>query len=112
MPKVKARPISRYSAEAIQLLGQLIREGRIARHMTGEDFAARAGISRSLLHRIEKGDPSCSLGAAFEAAAIAGVRLFGADREGLAVERAASGERLSLLPKYARPLRSKVSDDF
>jgi transcriptional regulator with XRE-family HTH domain len=112
MPKPPNRAYSRYSLEAVSLLGQMIRAGRIDRKITGEELANRMGISRSLLQRIEKGDPGCSIGAVFEAAAIAGVPLFETDREGLSAHRAITGEMLRLLPKMARRPKRTVNDDF
>ena len=118
MPKPLNRAYSRYSLEAISLLGQMIRAGRIERKITGEEMAGRMGASRALIQRIEKGDPGCSIGAVFEAAAITGVPLFEADpifetdKNRLAAHRAAAGERLRLLPKAARTSRREVKDDF
>jgi transcriptional regulator with XRE-family HTH domain len=106
------RAYSKYSMEALALLGQLIRAGRIERKITGEELAGRAGISRVLLWRIEKGDPSCAIGAVFEAAAIAGVPLFEPDKERLGSRRVIAGEMLRLLPKYARRPKRAIKDDF
>jgi transcriptional regulator with XRE-family HTH domain len=112
MPKPESRAYSRYSMEALSLLGQMIRAGRIERKIAGEEMAARAGISRSLLQRIEKGDPGCAIGAVFEAAVIAGVPLFETERERLSAHRATTAEILRLLPKTARRGKRVVRDDF
>src|SRR5271155_2365484 len=98
MSKPPDRAYSRYSMEALALLGQMIRAERIDRKITGEEMASRMGVSRSLIQRIEKGDPGCAIGAVFEAAAITGVPLFEADRERLEAHRAVTGEMLRLLP--------------
>jgi transcriptional regulator with XRE-family HTH domain len=98
--------------EALSLLGQMIRAGRIERKITGAEMATRAGISRALVQRIEKGDPGCSIGAVFEAAAIVGVPLFETDRERLGAHRAYAAQKLVLLPKAARRQKRVVSDDF
>jgi transcriptional regulator with XRE-family HTH domain len=90
----------------------MIRAGRIDRRITGEEIASRMGISRGLIQRIEKGDPGCSIGAFFEAAAITGVPLFETDRERLSAHRAVTGEMLRLLPKMARKSRRTIKDDF
>lgn len=42
MPKVSARTYSRYSQEAIALLGSLIRAARKERKMTAQEIADRA----------------------------------------------------------------------
>ena len=112
MSKPQNRAYSRYSMEALALLGQMIRAGRIDRKITEEELANRMGISRSLLQRIEKGNPSCAIGAVFEAAAITGVSLFETDRERLSAHRAITGEMLRLLPKTARRPKRTIKDDF
>ena len=66
------------------LLGALIREARNERKFTAQELADRAGISRGLLQRIEKGNLKCEIGAVFEVAAIVGIKLFEADGSALA----------------------------
>lgn len=112
MPKPATRTTTRYANEAITYLGRLVREARIARKETAAQLAERAGISRGLLQRIERGDPRCSVGAVFETAALVGIRLFDLDRERLATNNEALERRLTLLPRAARPTRSEVKDDF
>jgi transcriptional regulator with XRE-family HTH domain len=104
--------LSRQAAEALRLLGQLIKSARLERKMTGADLAQRAGISRVLLQRIERGTPSCSIGAVFEVAVILGVPLFEAEKSALTARLRQVEDRLALLPKTARPTTGKVDDDF
>jgi transcriptional regulator with XRE-family HTH domain len=52
-------PISR----ALRKLGQDIRDARLRRRIPVTIMAARAGLSRMTLSKIEKGEPSTSLGA-------------------------------------------------
>ncbi len=112
MSKPAQRATSRYALEAARLLGQLIRVGRIERRITTAELAARAGISRALLYRIERGDPGCSVGAAFETAAIVGVPLFASDSHAVSARVIAEGERLALLPKSIRGTAKVVKDEF
>lgn len=112
MTKPSGRPLSHYSRDAARLLGQLIRRARIERKLTAAQLAERAGLSRGLLQRIERGDPGCAIGAVFEAATIAGVNLFDADQATLGRAIAANAATLSLLPKAVRALRPEVKDDF
>lgn len=112
MAKPAQRPYSAYSRDAVKLLGQLIRQGRIDKKLTAEELAERTGVSRGLIQRIEKGDPGCAIGAAFEAASIVGVHLFDADRVALASAIAAHTTTLALLPKAVRASRIKAKDDF
>jgi transcriptional regulator with XRE-family HTH domain len=110
MAKPIERAYSRYSLEAAALLGQLIRQARIERKLTIAELAERAGISKALVQRIEQPMSPRSIGAAFEAAAIVGVRLFEADPPELSRRLAATEHTLTLLPKKVR--QKTVKDDF
>lgn len=112
MSKPITRPYSQYNLDALRLLGQLVREGRLAKALTTTELATRAGISRALLQRIEKGDPSCSIGAVFETAAICGVVLFESGERQLAVKLANHSEKMALLPKAVRTGNREVNDGF
>jgi len=118
MPKIQ-RPLSPYAADAVFLLGQLIRKARIERKLKAVDVTDRAGISRGLLRRIETGDPGCTIGAVFEVAAIVGVRLFDTDQTALSKAQTAlskavetNREIMTLLPKSVRSPRIEADDDF
>lgn len=102
---------SRYTAHASQLFGSLLRKARLESKMTVQELAVRAGISRGLVQRIERGDLKCSLGAYFEVAAILGVPLFDADDRELQIHLGRVQETLALLPKAVKK-PSKVNDDF
>lgn len=106
------RTYSRHAREAMALLGRMIRIARIERKLIAAEVADRAGISRSLLQRIENGDPGTSLGAVFEAATVVGVPLFEAERDRLATHKAAADAKLALLPQAARPRKRVVKDAF
>lgn len=112
MSKPADRPSSRYSRNAVTLLGQLIRQARIEKKITTRELAERAGISRGLVQRIEKGDPGCTIGAVFEAATIVGVWLFDPDKAALANTMSVSSKTLALLPKASRAPKIKAHDDF
>ncbi|MCA1515635.1 helix-turn-helix transcriptional regulator [Bradyrhizobium sp. NBAIM01] len=111
MPKTN-RPVSPYAADAATRLGQLIRRGRIDRHMTVAALAERAGVSRGLIQRIEAGDTGCTIGAVFEAAAIVGVRLFDAGQVTMSRDVESTREVMDLLPKAIRSHRTEPDDDF
>ena len=112
MAKPQTRAYSRYAQDAVALMGDLIRRARIERKLTTQELADRAGMSRGLIQRIEKGDRGCAIGAVFEAAAIVGVRLFDADQAMLSERIAANTATLTLLPKAVRAARVKAEDDF
>lgn len=112
MPKIANRPHSRYSLEAVALLGELIRIARTDQKITAENLAERLGVSRPLLRRIERGDPGCAIGSVFEAAAIVGVPLFESDRDALTMRRQEVRSRLTLLPKSVRHSTKATMDDF
>lgn len=102
MPKSVTRTYSRYSREAVTLLAGLIRSARKERKLTAQEVAERAGISRGMLQRIEKGNLKCEVGAMFEVAGIVGVKLFDADETTLTKHIRQTEEKLALLPKSVR----------
>lgn len=112
MPKPDTRALSPYSRDALTLLAQMIRRARIERGLTVQELADRAGVSRGLVQRIERGDPGCTIGAVFEAAAVLGIRLFDADQSTIAAHLATSSATLTLLPRSVRPSGGAVKDDF
>ena len=112
MAKLANRGHSRYAREAAELLGLMIRTARIERDLTVADVAERAGISRGLVHRIEKGEMGSSIGAAFEVAAIVGLHLFEAKPKTLTRHLSMGRDKLTLLPQSVRTGATKVKDDF
>jgi transcriptional regulator with XRE-family HTH domain len=112
MPKSITRAYSRYSRDAVALLGALIREARNERKLTAQELADRAGISRGMLQRIEKGNLKCEIGAVFEVAAIVGVTLFDNNENALTRYLGQTKEKLALLPKSVRKSSKTVRDDF
>ena len=112
MVKPVSRPTSQYTRDALALLGQLVREARLAKAMTTIDLASRAGISRALLQRIERGDPGCSIGVVFEVATLCGVPLFDLEQRQLSTHLALHREKMALLPKAVRTSAKRVKDDF
>ena len=112
MAKPVHRSYSRYSREAAELLGLMIHNARIEHGLTVTDVAERAGFSRGLVHRIEKGEMGSSIGAAFEVAAIVGLRLFEAGPTTLTRYLSMERDKLTLLPQSARTGTTKVKDDF
>lgn len=109
MPK-RTRAYSRTVRHASTLLGSLVRQGRIERRWSSQQLAERAGITVDTLRKVERGDPTVSLGVAFDVAALVGVPLFYEDRSRLASEVARARDRVSLLPQRVRP--RDVDDAF
>lgn len=112
MPKSKLRTYSLYTREALQLLSNLIKVARKERKLTTQEVAERAGISRGLLQRIEKGDLKCEIGAVFEVATIVGVKLFDVEATTLTKHIRHAEDKLALLPKSVRKNTKAVDDDF
>ncbi len=112
MAKSVTRIYSRYSREAVSLLGGLVRAARKERKLTAQELADRAGISRGLVQRIEKGNPKCEIGTVFEVATIVGIKLFNADKTTLTKHIRQTEEKLALLPKSVRKTKKVVDDDF
>lgn len=112
MPKSVVRSYSHYTQQALSLLAALIRAARLEQKLSAQELAERAGISRSMLHRIEKADPKCEIGASFEVARIVGVSLFETEPSRLAMHLKQTNDKLRLLPKSARTSNKVVKDDF
>ena len=112
MVKPISRPYSQYSLHALELLGQLVREARLGKAMTTIDLASRAGISRALLQRIERGDPGCSIGTVFEVAALCSIPLFELEPRQLSTRLTHQREKMTLLPKAVRASSKLVKEDF
>lgn len=111
MPLKKSKAYMAYTTEALSLLGLLIKGGRKDRKMTEIDFADRVGISRFTLQKIEKGDPTVEIGMFFDAAAIAGVKLFEiADNFSIPLSHAR--DKVALLPKRIRKPNVGAKDEF
>lgn len=108
----RIRSYSRVTTEALSLFGKLIKTTRLEREQTSEELAERAGISRTTLRNIENGGPGTEIGAAFEIAVLLGIRLFDVDQTTLALHAARLDEKLTLLPKTARPANLEIDDDF
>ena len=107
-----SRSYSRLTGDALALLGAQIKLGRKSRRMPEKDLAARVGVARSTLQKIERGDPTVNIGLVFEAAVIVGVPLFVPDRSRLAPYLERVSDKLALLPKSIRTSRTAVRDDF
>jgi transcriptional regulator with XRE-family HTH domain len=104
------RTYSRYTLEAIQLLGEQISIGRRRRRWSQAELAERAGISIRTLNRIEHGDPRVSLGTAFELATLTGVALFQTDKDRLSLDLDRTRAQSTVLGRV-RPT-GEVDDDF
>jgi transcriptional regulator with XRE-family HTH domain len=98
--------------DAAKVLGIEIARARRKRRWTTAELASRAGISTGTLLRVERGDPTVSIGIVFEAATLLGIQLFGANRNELAALVARGQERLALLPARIREPDGPVDDDF
>lgn len=113
MAAKRRHPYSPYAADAARLLGARIRLARRERRWSQDELAARAGITARTVYKIEHGDLSVGLGAAFETAALLGVPLFHAERSRLSADLDRAEARSALLPRPSRaPLDREVKDDF
>lgn len=112
MAAVQKRTYSRYTQEALALLGKMIRHGRKERRLTAQELSERVGVSRSTLQRIENGDPKVEIGLMFEAAVLVGVKLFDSDEKGVRALSARMDDRIAVLPKHVHKPGKNVIDEF
>ncbi len=109
----KERAYSRYTKDAAELLGLHIALSRKQRGLTEVDLADRAGISRTTLQKIEKGDLKCELGLYFEVATLVGVKLFEVDSTATFLSsKDRVNDKIALLPKSIRKKKQAVDDAF
>ena len=108
----RERTYSKYTSEALKLLGKQIRLGRKQRKWTESELASRAGISRATVQKIEKGDPGCVIGLMFEAATLVGVNLFESDLNSITMDIDRVKDKIALLPKSVRTVKREVFDEF
>ena len=108
----RPRTYSRLTREALILLGKQIRLARKGRRMSEHELAARVGIARSTLQRLEKGDPTVEIGLVLEAATLTGVDLFVPEATTLAPRIEQVDDKLALMPGSIRKSRHQVDDDF
>lgn len=94
------------------MLGQQIKLGRKSRRWSEQNLAARAGISRATLQKIEAGEMSPSIGLVFEVAALVGVSLFEQDSRELTTSIELTQSKIALLPKRIQTRTKAVDDDF
>lgn len=112
MAKPANRSHSRRALEFLKEVGAQIREARVDRNMTAQELAERAGISRALLYRVEHGDPSCSVGAVLEAAAIVGAPFMDLDDLRPMTSLEGAPPRARKLRRAVRPKAKAVNDAF
>ena len=87
----------------------VIAAARKDRQWTQEALAERAGVSRRMVQRVEKGNLKTEIGAVFELATLLKINLFGDERR----DRLASAmEKAPLLPQRIREPNKDVKDDF
>lgn len=103
---------SRTVTYAAELLGAEIRQARLERRWSVRELAERAGVSTGTLQKVEHGDPSVSLGTAFDVATLVGVPLFYSDRERLADEAVRTRRRPVLLPSAVRKRARDLDNAF
>ncbi len=109
---ITPRPYSRYSQDALRLLGKEIELARKTKRLTAAVLVERCGISRPTLRKIERGEPTVEIGIVFEVAAIVGVKLFASeDLRSLHSRYIHSSEKAALLPRTVRSKRNRERDD-
>lgn len=105
----RAKVFSSVTARLCAALGSEIARARRERRWSQAELAERIGISVGTVRAIEKGTPSVTLGAAFEAAAVLGIDLLGGT-DAVAARAADNRRVLQLLPQRVRSVN--VDDDF
>lgn len=105
------RTYSPQTTEALTVMGQMIVLKRKEAKLTAQALADKAGVSRSTIHRIERGDPKCEIGVAFELVTLLGADIFDIERH-LITQGAFLAAKIKALPKTVRTSQKAVDNDF
>lgn len=93
--------IASHAAEKLSALGQQIRAHRKALRISATTLAEAAGMSRVTLHRIEKGEPSVTMGAYLNVMAALG-QDFGLTQPDVPATETAEDDRQGWIPARIR----------
>jgi transcriptional regulator with XRE-family HTH domain len=105
------RNYSPHTHKALELMGKMIKLKRKEKGYTLQSLAERAGVSRSLIQRLEKCDPGCEIGVAFEVANLLGIELFESPVGHTFLSESLT-DKIALLPASVREKKAEVSSDF
>lgn len=105
--------MSPQTRDAARLLGIQVTAARRRRRWTTTRLAQQANISEPTLRKVERGDPTVSLGIALEVAVLVGVPLFDVDAVRLSELTGRLEDRIALLPTRVTPVTNEgLDDDF
>lgn len=99
--------VSRLAADAVAVLGDSIRAARLRRGWSVALLAERVGVSAPTINKVERGDPSVSIGTVFETARILDIDLYGGHTD---LAGHVARNELALLPQRGRSKRVADSD--
>lgn len=105
------RTYSSYTLKALEILGKMIQLKRKERGLTLQDLADRTGVSRGLIQRLEKCEPGCEIGVAFEVAHLLGIELFESPVDHSTLISSLT-DKIALLPASVRDSKKEVSNAF
>jgi transcriptional regulator with XRE-family HTH domain len=105
------RSYSPHTLKALEVMGKMINLKRKEKGYTLQGLAERAGVSRSLIQRLEKCDPGCEIGVAFEVAHLLGIELFETPM-GTTLLSECLTDKIAILPASVREKKIDVRNDF
>ncbi len=108
----RRRSYSRETTEAAQLLGAQVVLARRERRWSTRELAERVGVTQATLRKVERGDPTVTLGVAFEVASLVGVPSFHEDPTRVSLDLDRTRGRVAVLPQRVRIPTGGVKDDF
>ncbi len=108
-----AHSITRQAGDAARALGAQVAAARKQRRWSASRLAEQAGINVRTLRKVERGDPTVTLGTAFDVAVLVGVPLFTPRPSELAVLADHLADRAALLGERVVPITDDgLDDDF
>lgn len=108
-----AKTITPQARDAARALGAQVTAARRKRRWSAARLAKQAGVSEPTLRKVERGDPSVSLGTALDVAVLVGVPLFAATPAEVKLLAESLTDRAALLGQRVVPISDDgLDDDF
>ncbi|WP_083234303.1 helix-turn-helix transcriptional regulator [Candidatus Marithrix sp. Canyon 246] len=112
MNRKRIKPLSKRAEIVLQVLGGMIKAGRIERNMSQANLAERVGVSRYTISLLEKGNPNVGIGTVLESAIIVGIPIMEDDVRQMTKVSQAIANLIEILPSKRVGKKVELDNDF